>query len=195
MSAPLRPAARTRTRTWPAPGSGSGCSATTTSPSRTVAARTRRRLLALEQSDRLDVRGLREHVDRADAAQLPAGLDELRGVGRERRRVAGDVDDPLGPGLDDAADDLLREPRARRVDDEHVRAPGALHELAHGKANVAGEELHVGQLVGAGVGDRVGHRLLDDLQPPHLARARRQREADRADAAVEVVHALPALEV
>ncbi len=35
---------------------------------------------------------------------------------------------------------------------------------------------------------------LDELDPPQLARARRERERDRADAAVEVVHPLPALE-
>ena len=49
----------------------------------------------LEQRDALDVRRLREHVDGAHAAQRPARLDELRRVGRERRRVARDVDDAL----------------------------------------------------------------------------------------------------
>ena len=43
-------------------------------------------------------------------------------------------------------------------------------------------------------GDRVGDRLLDQLDPPQLARARGERQRDRADAAVEVVHALPALQ-
>ena len=59
----------------------------------------------------------------ADALQPPAGLDELRRVRRERRRVAGHVDDPLRCRLDDPADDLLRQPSARRVDDN--RDPGA----------------------------------------------------------------------
>ena len=53
-----------------------------------------------------------------------------------------------------------------------VRPPGALDELAHGQAHVAGEEVRVVDLVAPGVGDRVGDRLLDDLQAPHLAGAR-----------------------
>ena len=69
-----------------------------------------------------------------------AGLDELRRVRRERRRVAGDVDDPLRRGLDDAAHDLLRQAGARRVDDRDVGLAGALDELAHREADVAGEE-------------------------------------------------------
>src|SRR4051794_19206071 len=102
MSAPLSPAARTWTRTCPAPGSGSGCSSTTISPSRTVAAFMRASLGAFEQRDALDVVRLREHVDRADAPQRVAGLGELGGVGGQRGRVAGDVDDALWRRLDDA---------------------------------------------------------------------------------------------
>ena len=49
---------------------------------------------------------LREHVDRPHAAQRVARLDELRGVGRKRRRVAGDVDDARRRGLDDPPHDL-----------------------------------------------------------------------------------------
>ena len=67
--------------------------------------------------------------------------------GRERRRVAGDVDDPLGPGLDDAAHDLLREAGARRVDDRDVGLAGALDQVAHREPDVAGEEGGVGDLV------------------------------------------------
>jgi len=51
-------------------------------------------LRALEQRDALDVRRLREHVDRADADEAVAGLDHLRRVRRQRGRIAGDVDHP-----------------------------------------------------------------------------------------------------
>ena len=44
------------------------------------------------------------------APQRVAGLDELRGVRRERRRVAGDVDDALWIRLDDAAHDFSDRP-------------------------------------------------------------------------------------
>src|SRR6202035_3677419 len=50
-------------------------------------------LVPLEQRDALDVVGLREHVDGADAAERPAGLDEFGRVRGERGWVAGDVDD------------------------------------------------------------------------------------------------------
>ena len=78
---------------------------------------------ALEQRDALDVMRLREHVHGAHPTQRPARLDELGGVGGERGRVAGDVDDPLGRGLDDAAHDLLR--RARRGAGRRRARPGA----------------------------------------------------------------------
>src|SRR5580765_2727110 len=97
MSAPLRPAALTRIRTCPAPGSGSGCSSTTIWSSRTVAAFMGLTLgNAVQQRDALDVGRLREHVDGPDPTQRVARLGQLGGIGRERRRVAGDVDDPLG---------------------------------------------------------------------------------------------------
>src|SRR3954471_17476987 len=160
---------------------------------RTVAARcASRSARALEQGHALDVRGLREHVDRADAGERPPRLHELRGVRRERGRVAGDVDDPAWPGLDDPADHLLREPGARGIDDAHVRAPGALDEVAHGEADVAGVEARVGHLVAPRVVDRVGDGRLHDLHPDHLARPRGERQGDGADARVEVEDALVA---
>ena len=62
------------------------------------------------------------------------------------------------------------------------------------RADVAGEEARVADLVAPGVGDGVGDRLLDDLQAPDLAGARRHGQPDRADPAEEVEDALPALE-
>ena len=51
---------------------------------------------AREHRDRLDVRGVREHVDDARRGQrVPVVVDQHRGVARERRRVARHVDDPL----------------------------------------------------------------------------------------------------
>ena len=65
-------------------------------------------LAALQQRDALDVRRLREHVDRPHRLELVAAVvHELARVRRERRRVARDVDDPLGLRLDDPAHDLL----------------------------------------------------------------------------------------
>src|ERR1039458_3525341 len=116
MSAPFNPAARTRTSTSLVPGTGSGCSSIKISPSRTVAARfavTRPRvglwtIAALEQSHTLNMVRLREHVHRTHLPQYPPRLDEFGRVRGERGGVARDVDDPLGGGVDDAVDHLLR---------------------------------------------------------------------------------------
>ena len=78
---------------------------------------------SLEQRDALDVVGLREHVDRAHPLQRAARLDQFGRVRGERRRVAGDVDDPLRRRVDDAVHDLLRE--ARRGAGRRRPRPGA----------------------------------------------------------------------
>ena len=93
----------------------------------------------LQQRHALDVRGLGEHVDRLHAAQPIAGLLELGGVGGQRGRVAGDVDDPRRLALDHAADDLLREPGAGRVDDDDVGLAGLLDQRPDAGAGVAGD--------------------------------------------------------
>src|ERR1700679_3249740 len=102
MSAPLSPAARTRTSTMPAPGVGSGCCSTLSCLSWIVTARiATANLLSDQLGHALDVRSLGEHVDRTDAHEPVPGLDQLGGVGGQRGRVAGYVDDPLGQRLDD----------------------------------------------------------------------------------------------
>ena len=95
-----------------------------------------------------------------------------------------------GPASIDPAHDLLRQARARRIDNEHIRATGALDELAQRQAYIAREEAGVVDLVEPGVRDRVGDRLLDQLEPPDLTGARRHQQPDRADPAVQVVDAI-----
>ena len=102
---------------------------------------------------------------------------------------------PRRAGLDDPAHDLLRQAGARRVDDHDVGAAGLLDEVAHREPDVAGVEAGVEDVVEARVLDRVGDRRLDDLDADHLARAGGEREADRADAAVEVEDALVAAQL
>ncbi len=152
------------------------------------------RPLTLEQGDALDVRGLGKHVDRPHACQPIAGLDQLGGVRGERRRVAGDVDDPLSLALDHPADDLLGEPGAGGVDDEDVGSAGRLEQRPHAGAGAAGDEPRVLDPVAARVALGVGDRLGDDLEPPHLACVRREGQTDRADPAVEVEEPLPVAE-
>ena len=63
-----------------------------------------RTVRAPEQRDALDVRRVREHVDRCAANELVAVLvAQHREIGRERRRVARHVDEPLGRELEHPA--------------------------------------------------------------------------------------------
>ena len=78
------------------------------------------------------------------------------------------------------------------IDDHHVGAFRLLDQLAQREPDVAGEEPGVVDLVEPSVGDRVGDRVLDDLEPPHLRRPRRHQQPDRPDPAVQVVDALEA---
>src|SRR5947208_7902978 len=68
----------------------------------------------------LDVRCLRKHVDGADPLERVSRVGELTRIGSERRGVAGDVDDPLRLGFDDAPYHLLRQPRSRGIDHQHI---------------------------------------------------------------------------
>src|SRR5258706_13148958 len=57
-------------------------------------------ILAFEDVDAFDVRGMREHVDHPGRHEAKApGVDENAGVARERGRVAGDIDDAARPGV------------------------------------------------------------------------------------------------
>ena len=182
MSAPLSPAARTRTSTSPAAGLR-----IRDAPRSTIC-------LLADGGGAHRRSGRRAHPRSSSATHSmwcvwgnmstgrtffsdPARLDELGGVGRQRGGVAGHVDDPLRRGLDDPVDDLLGEPRARRIDDDDVGPPGALDQLGQREAGVAGEELRPRDLVAPRARDRVGDGLLDQLDPPQLAGARGEREA------------------
>ena len=76
---------------------------------------------------RLDVRRVREHVDRAAANELVAEvLAQRLQVGGERRRVARDVDDARRPEAPEPPERLPGEAGTRRIDDDDVRLTGAL---------------------------------------------------------------------
>src|SRR3954454_12694440 len=162
----------------------SGCATSGSSPAATP--KPRPGSATDELRDALDVRRLREHVHRLHAAQPIAGLDQLSGVRRERRRVARHVDDALRLALDDPADDLLREPGARRIEDDDIRAPGLLDERADTGSRAARAKARVLDAVSLRVSLGIRDRLRDQLEAPDLACARSHRQADRPDPAVEV---------
>ncbi len=93
-------------------------------------------------------------------------------------------------GLAEALQRLAGEAGARRVDDHDVGIAGAVAQVAQHLADVPREERDVADPVQLLVLDRAGNRLLADLDPPYRQRVGRHREADRADAAVEVVDGL-----
>ena len=71
-------------------------------------------------------------------------------------------------------------------------SPARVAQIGQHLADVAGEERAVADRVQLLVLDRARDRLLADLDPPHRHRVAGHREADRADAAVEVVDGLVA---
>jgi hypothetical protein len=135
---------------------------------------------------------VREHVHRRHSAQPIAGLDKLGRVRGERRRVARDVDDSLRLALDHAADDLLREPGARRIHHHDVGRPGLLKERPDAQADVLGGEAGVLDPVSPGVVLGVRDRLGHGLDSPYLRGVPGKGEPDRPDPAVEVEDALAA---
>ena len=76
--------------------------------------------MAFEQSDRLDVLGVRKHVHAANSGQPESTLVEAPLLGRELLRVAGHVDNPFRAQRADPIDDGIRTALTRRIDDDDV---------------------------------------------------------------------------
>ena len=116
----------------------------------------------------------------AQALTSPASV-----VGLQR-----DVDDARRAELAEPPQRFAGEP-ARGGSTTTTRARrAAVAQLLERLADVAGEEGRVRDPVQLRVLERAGDRLLRDLDPPHSQRVAREREPDRADAAVEVVDGL-----
>ncbi len=129
---------------------------------------------------------------RARSMPVAVVVGEPLCVAGERRRVAADIDDARRGDLAEPLERLAGQAGTRRVDDDDVRVAGAVAQLAQHLADVAGEERGVADRVQLLVLDRAGDRLLVDLDPPHGQRLGSQRQADRADPAVQVVDGLAA---
>ena len=162
------------------------------------------------------MRRVREHVDHAGCSQFVARLmHQQAGIARQRGGVAADVDDafgrlPVGRGHEGAfraqADALLvdvcqrlgqrKRTLARRIDQplvghtvlhQHLRRhleQVARHEL-RGRQRAAVDVRVVGRVVLA----RARHQRLAAFDAQHLARLRRQRQREIAQAAEPVDHA------
>ena len=139
----------------------------------------RARLLASEERDRLDVRRVREHVHRPHALEPVAELaDELLRVPGERRRVAGDIDEPRARSSAPTRRSALPdEPGPRRVDDDDVRLARRARAAPRRPRDLAREEGGVRDAVQLGVLDRAGDRL---LRRPRCPRPSARRGPSRA---------------
>ena len=74
-----------------------------------------------QQSQRLDLAGLRHHVDGLDRHQLEPALDEHRQIAGERGRIARQVDEGPRRRVDDGFDGWLVGACGRWVEDDGVR--------------------------------------------------------------------------
>ena len=149
----------------------------------------------LNQCDRLDVRGHREHVDGLDFLGFVAELLEDGEVAGEAGGVAGDVDDAVGLHVGEGLEDGLGAAGARRVDDDDIGAHALLVEARHDLGRIADDEFGVADVIVARVLLRIEDGGLDDLDAVDLAGFLREEQRDRAGAAVGVDDGLLALEV
>ena len=144
------------------------------------------RCFTVEEGDALDVRRVREHVDRAGALHRVAAVHEGARVRGQRGRIARHVDDPLRRQLEQPLQRLRREARPGRVDEDHVGPGRALEQRRDALGDVTRDELDVRDAVSLGVLAGPGDRLLGDLDPEHPPGAPGGEQADRAGTAVEI---------
>src|SRR6266540_803018 len=126
---------------------------------------------AFEARDGLDVRRVGEHVHGLHPLQAIAAADELAQVPCQRRRIARNVDDARGCHLQERAQRLRVEARARRVRNDDLGADTLGDERRKHETNLTGEEGAVGDAVGSGVAGGVVHRGLRHLDAIHPAAA------------------------
>jgi len=144
-------------------------------------------MVARQHRDRLDVRGVGEHVHGLDAQDAVARGDGERQLAGERLGVAGDENAPGGPEApEDLADDVGRAAVARRVEDDGVEVawPQAWERLLHGGAHEL--QAVLAHAVPPPIELRVPGRLPALLDRRHDVAAERDREREEATAAVEV---------
>lgn len=149
----------------------------------------------LNQCDRLDVRGHREHVDGLDFLSFVAELLEDGEVAGEAGWIAGDVDDAVGLHVGEGLEDGLGAAGARRIDDDDIGAHALLVEARHDFGRIADDEFGIADVVVARVLLRVEDGGLDDLDAVDLAGFLREEQRDRTGAAVGIDDSLLALEV
>ena len=132
--------------------------------------------VADEQRDALDVRRVREHVDRARAHEAVAVV-VARGASGRRRASSGCTRRRRRAARRSRRAASAPCPRGRRAAGRRRRRPGRPPARAGPQrlADVAGEERGVADRVQLLVLDRAGDRLLGDLDPPHRQRVARQR--------------------
>ena len=145
-----------------------------------------------KQDNRLDVLRPGEHVHGPDAADAVAARGQHLQIPRQGLRVAGDVDHPVGGGLQQGLEKALIAAGAGRVEEDHVRPVAVPHHVLHIFPRVPRGEPAVFDAVCPGVCDGVPHRVPVELHADDLSGPAACCDADGADAAVGVQHRLRA---
>ena len=143
----------------------------------------------MQRDQRLDVAGLREHVERLHRAEAVAAFGEKREIARERRRIAREVPQIRYPRAGDGSQRCLIATLARRIQEDDVgRCERVLSLVVDDFAfdAAANETDAIADTVAMRVRTRLGNRggILLDSDHARTARAEEDREGSRS--AVEV---------
>ena len=124
----------------------------------------------------------------ADLNEPVAGVDHLARVRRQRGRVAGDVDDPAAGCVSSSRRTTFCDSPARGGSTTTTSGRGARSASGRSASRTSPAKKWTFSIsFSARVLDRVRDRLVHDVHAPHLAGAQRERQAERADPAEEVV--------
>ena len=138
-------------------------------------------VLIRKNRNRLDMEGLREHIDRRCLQKLKTGCFEQLYVARPRSRVAAHIRHAQGRRLGDGANNFFREATSRRIDDERVK----LTEFGQLTRRVAANNLDIDVFLLNGVA-QIAHARAIRFHGVHAAAALRERNSEGAHAAEQV---------
>jgi hypothetical protein len=141
---------------------------------------------AREARDGLDVVRLGEHIKGGDGVKRVAARDEFAQVARERRGVAGDVDDAAGAQVKYPFDRAVLRAGAGRIEQEEIDGREFGGASCEPRADRGGLDARVREPRVGEVAARVSGRRRVRLDAGDAREAAREREREETDAAVEI---------
>ncbi len=134
---------------------------------------------ALAERDTLDVRGAREHVHWLDPGEaIGAWVAEEAQIARERRGIAGDVDERSWRKLLNGAQDAGIAAGAWRVYERDVDALARVYEPVNHALDLAFENGDILGAVRRGIGAGVGHGARRGFDGPDVSSALGEEERE-----------------